>query len=173
MTEKNIISQLTHDPKKGAILFSDVRYLLIRPETLASFQDMLEKEIGIERSGDILYSGGFTGGKLSGQKYKESYDLSDKEALEFMCRMGGEIGWGSMTIQQLDNENKRLTIKVTHSPFAEAYVGDQNHACHLLRGVFGGLSTWIFGSEVEARETKCMANGDNFCLFEYEGNFRK
>ncbi|MBW8012393.1 MAG: hypothetical protein FVQ83_14355 [Chloroflexi bacterium] len=167
MSDNSILSQLTSVPEQGALLFSDVRYLLIRPETLAAFQDMLETEIGFERAGEILYTGGFTGGKLSGQKYKESYNLSDKEAVEFMCRMGGEIGWGAMKIQHLDSSKKRLTLKVTHSPFAEAYLGKANHVCHLIRGVFGGLCTWIFGTEIDAQETKCIADGDDFCLFDY------
>lgn len=173
MADNAILSELTYQTSEGALRFHDVRYLLIRPETLASIQGALDAEIGTERAGEILYAGGFTGGKLSGRKYKESFGLSDREAVEFMCRMGGEIGWGHFRLVELDAKAQRLVVEVESSPFAEAYrqaatVGQRSPAgiCHLIRGVLGGLAEGIFGVPIHARETRCLANRNPYCQFE-------
>jgi predicted hydrocarbon binding protein len=173
MANNAILSELTYQTNEGALRFEGVRYLLIRPETLASVQGVLEAEIGAEGAGEILYAGGFTGGRLSGRKYKESFGLSDREAVEFMCRMGGEIGWGHFRLVELDAQAQRLVVAVESSPFAEAYNQAGNNGqrspagiCHLIRGVLGGLGEGIFGVPVHALETQCLANRKPYCQFE-------
>jgi predicted hydrocarbon binding protein len=167
MAQESILSDLTSHPEQGALRIKDVRYLLIRPETLMSFQKELEAEVGFARAGEILYPGGFTGGKLSGHKYKQAFGLSDRQAVEFMCRMGGEIGWGCFRLIELDEDAHSLCVEVQNSPFAEAYGrGAQGGVCHLIRGVLGGLGAGVFGVEVVAQETLCLAKGDGECRFE-------
>ena len=167
MTENSILSELVYHPDEGSLRFKSVRYLLIRPETLASFQKALEAEVGWEKTGDILYAGGFTGGKLSGQKYKSTFGLSDREAVEFMCQMGREIGWGHFKLLELDPEVYYMLVEVTGSPFASAYgEAADSGVCHLIRGVLGGLGEGIFGEPVVAQEVRCTAMGDERCRFE-------
>ncbi len=159
MTDNSILTELSYSPDRGALEFKGVRYLLIRPETLRSMQS----------SADELFAGGFTGGKLSGQRYKQTLGLSNAEALEFMCRMGGEIGWGQFRLVELDETNRLIKIEVEHSPFAEGYE-EPAHAsvCHLTQGVLSGLATGLFGEEVRSQETLCLAMGDPLCRFEIE-----
>jgi len=167
MTEELILDMLTSDLEQGALRIKDVRYLLIRPETMITVQKALEAEIGFARAGEILYPGGFTGGKLSGERYRREFGLTEREAVAFMCRMGAEIGWGRFHIIELDEEARRLHIKVENSPFAETYGSDAPGAvCHLIRGVLGGLGVGIFGTEVVAQEPLCKAKGDAECRFE-------
>lgn len=175
MSENNILSEMIYYPDNGALRFKGVRYLLIRPETLASFQNSLEAEAGQEPAAEILYAGGFSGGQLSGRRYKETLGLTDREAVEFMCCMGREIGWGHFYLAMLDIESGRLVVEVDSSPFAEAYkvaIPDQREAldsvCHLIRGVLGGLADGLFGSPVRAREERCLAVGGANCRFEIE-----
>ncbi len=160
----SVLAELEWEPGTGALTFKEVRYLLVRPETLAQFQRAVEAEVGADRTGELLYSGGFAGGQLSGRKYKEALGLSDREAVEFMCRMGGELGWGQMRLVRWDTEAQWLEVEVANSPFAGAY-GGQTHSgvCHLLRGVLGGLGATVFGTPVEADEVRCRAAGDSVC----------
>lgn len=165
----SILAELAYHPDEGGLRFRGVRYLLIRPETLASLLRALAGEVGPERAGDLLYAGGFTGGQLSGRRYKADFGLNDREAVEFMCRMGGEIGWGRFSLVALDPDAERLVVEVDHSPFAAAYgAGAPAGVCHLVRGVLGGLADGLFGNPVRAREVQCMAQGDPKCRFEVE-----
>ncbi len=173
-TENSILSALKWSAEAGALTFNDVRYLLIRPETLMEFQRAVEAEAGPDRAGELLYRGGFTGGQLSGRRYKEAFGLSPREAVEFMCRMGGEIGWGRFEVEALDGERARLVVNVHNSVFAQARLQlagprEPLPGCHLIRGVLGGLMSGLYSVGVQAREAACLAQGAAACRFEVEG----
>jgi len=174
--DNSILSELQWDADGGALIFKGVRYLLIRPETLVQFQKAVEAEVGAEYAGELLYAGGFTGGQLSGKRYQEAFGFTERQAVEFMCRMGGEIGWGRFEVKRLEIVDWRLEVEVHNSVFARAYrnqqsaISDQQSAvCHLIRGVLGGLVAGLSDGQVRARETQCLAQGDAHCRFEVEG----
>ena len=162
--QNEILQNLKWDPQQGRLTFKDVRYLLIRPETLIDFQKAVEAELGV-RTGELIYAGGYTGGSLSSRRYKEVFGYSDEEIVDFMCRMGGQIGWGRFEVEELDPEAGRLVVRVYGSPFAEAYGASDRGVCHFIRGVLGGLGAGIFGAEVTAEEPQCVALGDPWCQF--------
>ena len=70
MNENSIIDELVYDPASGALTYKDVRYVVIRPETIVGFQKTIEKH---SRKGaqDALFQGGYQGGYLSAKKFKE------------------------------------------------------------------------------------------------------
>jgi predicted hydrocarbon binding protein len=169
MTDNSVLSELSYSAERGALEFKGVRYLLIRPETLSSMQQAAEGELGAPKAADLLFAGGFTGGKLSGQRYKQSLGLTDTEAVEFMCRMAGEIGWGRFRLVELDEDMRRLVVEVEHSPFAASYDEPaQAGVCHITRGVLSGLAAGLFELEVSSEETLCLAKGNPLCRFEIE-----
>lgn len=163
-----ILEGLSHDPTQGSLRYRGVRYLLIRPETLHAIWLGLEAELGSQRAGELFFRGGFEGGRLSGTKYRQDFELSDEEAVAFMCRMGGEIGWGHFRLLGLNADGPLLlAVEVDGSPFAEA-AGNHSPsgACHLIRGVLAGLAHGLYGEEVVGRETMCVSMGDHTCRFE-------
>ena len=169
MNENRIVSDLSYDRDQGTLRYRGVRYLLIRPETLISLQGAMEAKFGPETTGAVLFQGGFAGGRLSGQKYKQELSLSDREAVEFMCRMGGEIGWGQFRLVDFAADGRRLVVEVQSSAFAEAFSRNASSSvCHLIRGVLGGLLSGLSGAEVRSAETNCLARGDPWCRFEVE-----
>jgi len=85
-----------------------------------------------------------------------------------MAQMGGELGWGHLEVELFDREKKIMVIIAHNSAFAQAYGQGRGGVCHLIRGVFAGVAEFIFGVPVEARETLCKANGDQYCRFEFE-----
>ena len=158
----SILDELEFDAEHGALLYKGVRYLLIRPETLDTFYKAVEEKIG-EHAPHAMYRGGFTGGSLSAKKYRDVFGLNAQQSVEFMARMGTEIGWGKIEIAHLDLEQRVLEITVASSPFALAHGPAKHGVCHLIRGVFAGLASGIFESDVNAREVQCMAMGDAQC----------
>jgi len=163
--EKSLLSQIEFHQEAGSLLFNDVRYMLIRPETLAALQKLIEKELG-PRSVDLICESGFTGGRLSTEKYRERFHLSSEEVLHYMLEMGTQIGWGKFVLERFEPEVKRISVRVSHSPFAAAYGLSSKPVCHFIRGVLGGISTGIFGDERKVEEIHCAAQGRPFCLFD-------
>ena len=75
MEKGSLLSQIEFHQETGSLLFKDVRYMLIRPETLSALQKWIEKELG-PRGADLIYESGFTGGRLSAERYRELFSLS-------------------------------------------------------------------------------------------------
>ncbi len=165
MNQNSIIDQLISDQNSGTLTYKQVRYLLIRPETIVGFQKAIENH-SRTAAHEALFQGGFRGGHLSAQKYKESLNLSDSETIGFMMRMGAEIGWGKFQLMEYDFENRKLQIRVANSAFAEAYGESTEGVCHLIRGVLSGLATVLFARNCTASETECMAKDDRHCIFQ-------
>jgi predicted hydrocarbon binding protein len=163
--DNKIFKELKFVPEKGGFFYNEVRYLLIRPETLAAFQKAIEEEIG-EKASRILFESGFQGGSLSSKKYREVFGFSDEEIIRFMMDMGSQIGWGRFELDRFDSAEKRLVVKVYYSPFAEAYGSSSKPVCHMIRGVLGGMASLVFGKEIESKELSCLAKGDECCRFE-------
>lgn len=163
--DNKILKELKFVPEKGGFFYNEVRYLMIRPETLATFQKAIEEEIG-EKASQILFESGFQGGSLSSKRYREVFGFSDEEIVRFMMEMGSQIGWGRFELERFDSAKKRFVVKVYHSPFAEAYGSSPKPVCHMIRGVLGGIASVVFGREVEPKESSCLAMGDGCCRFE-------
>jgi predicted hydrocarbon binding protein len=162
--DNEILKDLIFDPEKGGLFYKEVRYLLIRPETLITFQKAVEKEIG-EKTSQMLFWGGYVGGSLSSKKYREVFGLSDLEMIHFMIEVGPQIGWGRFELEKFDPVEKYMTINIHHSPFAEAYGPSSLPVCHFIRGVLSGMASVIFGEEREGKELYCLAMGDPCCRF--------
>ncbi len=162
--DNSILTNLKFDDTRGALLYNDVRYMLIRPETLISFHKATEEKLGAAAD-DLLYMGGFAGGSLSAKRYREVFGLTDAQSVEFMAKMGTEIGWGKMQATAFDASKRELVLIVENSPFAAAYGKSARGVCHLIRGVFAGLASGIFTSAVQAREEECLSIGNTVCKF--------
>ena len=168
MSDNPILDELIYDKSSDALRYQNVRYLLIRPETIAGFQKAIAQACG-QAAADKLFEGGFNGGSLSAKKYRELHHFNDKEILEFMLTMGNQIGWGNFCLEHYDSQNKRLRVSVAHSPFAESYGSSPTGVCHLIRGVLAGMAFDIFNTDCAATETECLAMGDQRCLFVIAG----
>lgn len=166
--ENKILKDLIYDTEKGGLFYKGVRYLLIRPEVLVTFQKEIEKDLG-ERAKSILFQSGFYGGMSSSKVYRDIYRFSEEETVHFMLEMGGQIGWGKFELDKFDLLNMELTIKVFSSPFAETYGKSEWPVCHFIRGVIAGLGSVIFGKEIDSGENACISMGDPFCRFEIKG----
>jgi predicted hydrocarbon binding protein len=167
MSENPILEKLTYDKSSGALLYKGVRYLLIRPETIAGFQKALARSCGPE-TGEKLFAGGYSGGRLSSKKYRALHRLANRELVEFMMNMGSQIGWGRFRLDRYDPAGKCLHVSVAHSPFAESYGPSPHGVCHLIRGILAGMAALIFETECTSEETQCRAKGDQSCLFVVE-----
>jgi len=164
MNKNSIIDQLVYDPASGTLTYRDIRYVVIRPETIVGFQKSIEKH-NRKTAQDALFQGGYQGGYLSAKKFKETQNLSDTETINFMMTMGAEIGWGRFELVEYDFRNRKLQIKVENSAFAQTYGNAKQGVCHLINGVLSGLATALFGRNCMGAETECLAKGDPHCIF--------
>lgn len=163
--DNEVLKELHFVQEKGSLYYKEVRYLLIRPETLITFQKAVERELGV-KANQILFESGFAGGVLSSKRYREVFSISEEEAVRFMMNMGSQIGWGRFELEKFDPDQKRLIVRVFHSPFAEAYGNSSSGVCHFIRGVITGVASTVFQKTLISKESSCLSKGDLFCRFE-------
>jgi len=164
--ENKILEELKFNQSGGELSFKGVRYMLIRPETLIEFQKRVEELLG-DKGKDLLYQGGFKGGSLSAAKYRDVFHFSDEEIIDFMLKMGGEIGWGHFSLVEMDLRKKKMVIDVINSL---AYGKSDGPVCHFTRGALGGKGEVVFRQPVTALEVQCQAKGDTNCRFIIQGS---
>jgi predicted hydrocarbon binding protein len=172
MSGNPILDEMVYDPLSGTLRFKGVRYLLIRPETITGFQKTLLKKCGNEADTG-LFEGGFSGGRLSTEKYRDIHSFSDTEIIDFMMNMGNQIGWGNFTLEHYDPVAEQLDVVVRDSAFARAYGQSTGSVCHLIRGVLAGMASVLFAGECIADEVECQARGDERCRFEIKGKGKR
>lgn len=163
-----ILDNLEYVEENGSLTFKGVRYLLIRPETLIAWYRAAREKMG-EAADDLVYQGGFEGGRLSGERFRQVFGYTAEQAVDFMAEMGGQIGWGRFEVMECDAARGRLEVRVAGSPFPDAFGPAEYPVCHLIRGVLGGLGQGTFDRPVVAREMECRAMGDAVCRFLVEG----
>jgi predicted hydrocarbon binding protein len=163
-----ILEHLDYVEEEGRLTFKGVRYLLIRPETLMAWYRVVRVALG-DSADDLVYEGGFQGGRLSGERFRQVFGYTAEATVDFMAEMGGQIGWGRFEVVDCDPARRRLEVRVNGSPFPEAFGPADHPVCHLIRGVLGGLGEATFEGPVSAREIECRAMGDAACHFVVEG----
>ncbi|WP_300456057.1 response regulator [Desulfobacula sp.] len=164
MSENSILNTLKYDKNTGALTYKDIRYLLIRPETIHEFQVEMEKSLGVKTK-EIFYKAGFKGGYLSAKKYKEVFNFSDRQIIDFMLEMGTEIGWGRFSLNDFNEEKGILKICVDNSPFILPGKKTEQSASYLVMGVIGGLASVIFDQHCPYSKVKYISQDLDKSMF--------
>lgn len=162
--DNRLLAGLVFDPDRGELLLSNTRYLLIRPETVMTFQREAEAAFG-DVVGRILFQGGCRGGRLSAETFGRGDGRQGEAIALFMADMGTQLGWGRLRISRCSLEDGTLEVEVDNSVFAQGYGTASQPVCHLIGGVFAGVAEVIFQSPVEGMEETCLARGDRRCRF--------
>ena len=148
------------DDGTGALRLGEVRYLLIRPETLAGVQKAVERAVGPGAAADCLLDGGRAGGA----RVAAALVGTPEERIGAVVEGGTALGWGRFALEALTPAG--LVVTVTNSPFAEAYGPAPGPVCHLIAGVLEAVATSVFRRPRIVRETACAAAGAPACRFE-------
>jgi predicted hydrocarbon binding protein len=165
MAGNSILDELVYYQVTGSLTYRGMRYILMRPETIIGFQKAIEEHNPVAAK-DAFFKGGYRGGYLTAKKLKQNDNFSNTEVIDFMMKMGRQIGWGHFKLDEYDPKTKFFRITVEKSAFAEAYGVSTEGVCHLTRGVLSGLGTILFSKNCVALEHKCLAKGDGYCVFE-------
>jgi predicted hydrocarbon binding protein len=165
MSDKDLLGSFVFSNDTGSIHFNEVRYMIIRPETICALQRSVEEQLG-DAAADIFFTSGLTGGRLSTEKYMQLFGHSAEEAVRYMCDMGGQIGWGKFILEEFNLSSRKIAIRVLNSPFAVYYGESEKAVCHFTRGIVAGIAFGVFGQFVKTAETHCLAKRDDWCRFE-------
>jgi predicted hydrocarbon binding protein len=140
------------------------RSMLMRTDSVRVILDAVRKAIG--KGGDqVIYNQGFDYGKATWVNTFSVFRPASEAALSEALQIYSAVGWGRLTLHELDVKARRAMITMTDG-FECTGVSTGRPESHFIRGHIAGAMSTYFGADVNALETKCLSAGDKHCEFE-------
>jgi predicted hydrocarbon binding protein len=97
---------------------------------------------------------------------RSKYGLTGMRLIEWLVNVGHVAGWGSISIVKRDVSPERVEF-VFHvkNPPLLGLAKSAKPVDHIFRGMIAGGESMAFDADVEAIETKCVAQGNPYCEF--------
>ncbi len=107
-------------------------------------------------------------GEAAGRKFLYSFrekhkELRDKELMKELAAFFTQIGWGKISIPNLNLAKGEATVKIKNNPFTRK--NPDKPICHLVRGLIAGLYEVILQKPTNCIETQCASAGSSYCEF--------
>lgn len=121
---------------------------------------------GINAAKIFMRKAGYEIGTDMARIMKELLKLEGKELITFYCETAGKRGWGFNIIEEIDVEKGLFKTNLYFSPFVTGFPeGSKVPVCDFQAGAIEGMFN-ATGKKVQIVETKCVAKGDDVCVFE-------
>lgn len=146
-------------------LHANTRAIIMPIGTFWALQDKLEKILTPSGLTALHYDAGKNVGEHMAVRFKETYKLDTKALIQAFAQAEKAVGWGIIEFQDLDPGHATGTVVVRDCFEAVAWGKKNYEVCDWTRGVIAGFLSVAFRKPVEVRETKCLANGGEYCEF--------
>ena len=147
--------QVTFD--KGFLEFLGEREASIPTKILAGLQDINPKR---------TYAIAKRGGEEEMEKFAGRLNMDATEISVIINKLFELNGLGNIEILEFNIPDKRAVVRVYNNPIALYHaVNNKRIPCTLLEGLLAGMFSFIFESDVTARETACMQNNRDYCEY--------
>jgi len=150
------------DPARGELREGDVRYLLIRTDSLMGLFKRLPEPAGSAALAAFADSVAEHGGR-SAERYLS--ELNQEELLQKIESTACRLGWG---VWKFEREGDSIGLTVENSPFAQGHGPSAAPVCAAIAGMLQAAATLVLGRECRAKETSCAAAGGASCRFRTE-----
>jgi len=152
--------------EKGEIMLLESRLTLTPVEvstTLTSF--LMERKEDIPRVYEEIRVALREGWSKT---VREFYKPQPLDYMLMMFEIGSITGWGESHLLSFDADSLSGSLQTFDAPISEALKGKATvHADVFWRAQGAGVSSTIFGKDMDWFETKCLAVGDSVCEFHF------
>lgn len=165
MARPSFRDRLTFDAARGEYRDGDIRYLMLRADTLMGLFAELPEAARAEALAAFARAVARFGGR-SARAYQAAGAQEADALLATIAATAPQLGWGIWTLRR---EADALALEVHNSPFAAgAGAGAGALAapvCAPIVGMLRAVGAIVLGGEVAADETSCAATGGACCRF--------
>lgn len=167
----------------GVIEILNNKYILLDAADLLTLQEVDEtkmykkmKENFKSKFQDILIEHFKVYQKIKEQELINIVELSenlrnsDEGIINLFQKIFNTYGLGKMEMVNLDNKNAEAIIKIDQSTIALEYLNkykklSNKNVCVLTSGILAGAFSFLFEKNIDCIEERCLAQGENHCLF--------
>ncbi|MCF8112258.1 MAG: membrane dipeptidase [Desulfotignum sp.] len=168
---QDLKSRLKLTPEQRLMLDS-IPMVLFPRWFFVSIKKQIETRCDLDTARQIYYQAGWEGAVKWTEKHIETTSLSGRALLEQYMDSAGLRGWGKLTITEYDKQIPKVVVTLANSAVAEEMGRIGRNVCDHLPGSIAGAFQTILNTtgprsrKVVGREIKCLANGDDMCVFE-------
>ena len=155
---------LTVDNEFFPLTLAGKRAVILRRDLYEGLLRKLKSRMGTGYAA-LLYHTGYEIGCTVFDDYLKMAEGDLKRALLVGKWIFKHVGLGEMEMGMIDLKGKRAVIKVYNSSECELFKGSKQPESHFIRGMIAGWLSRFFGERAYAKETKCIAKGDEYCEF--------
>ncbi len=164
---EEIVPGLVVDSYHYPLMVGGFRAIVIPEFTIRGWIHSFRVKHGIAAEVVLWHEGYVTGFTIFEELRKIMKGVKLDKLITIFLKLAQGLGWFIGEITELNFVKSSATIRVYDS--FECLIGKRegvNRAySHFVRGLFSGFFTALFGKEVVAVETQCIAKGDPYCVF--------
>lgn len=158
---RRLLNRLAFDPEMGTLRDGEIRYLMIRDDTLMGmFKHLPETARAVAFA--ALADATFEFGSKSAAKYRAS-GAAGAALLDVIIETAPQLGWGVWTFTERAAD--RLILEVRNSPFVSGHGASTAPVCAPILGMLRAVSGLVLDGSTVAEEVVCAAEGGPVCRF--------
>lgn len=161
--------------ERGKINIGGRRAMLIELDTIIAIQKEIEKKHGAKWK-TVIYNGIKRGAEKVWLYYlgKKYLDIADHPGVTKITKSALEIfnltGFGELELVSVDIKKGEARFISKNSSIAEKYHGKGETVCYFTAAMLAALMKLIFRKDLDCKEVKCKAKGDEYCEFVIQNN---
>lgn len=147
----------------GALNDGDIRYLLIRTDSLMQLFKRLPPDIRRQAFDAFAASVSENGRKSLDARIRRLNLSRDQLYQDIAKSSASQLGWGVWTFHRTGSAG--FTVDVTNSPFVHGFGPSKHPVCFPIKGMLAAMGELVLASAVDVEETACAAVAGECCQF--------
>ena len=166
--EKSIAPYIEMDPLAGSYSVFGVK-TASNPNYLVKaiyemYEANLDKKLAVQAVRKLFHSVGKGSVGLNNLLKKFGMDLTPAEFLMLVFQLQHQQGWGA-PFELVESSDTRIVLRTKHTFESDVLKDWKMPVCGIHSGWIEGVLIAVTGKNWFCKETKCLANGDDYCEF--------
>lgn len=148
------------------LIAADERAVVFRKSVYEALFNGVKEKFGTAGDAMLYYQGFSIGAEILNHYMKIAKSDKIEDMVEVAKAINFTLGWGVIDNVSIDAERGQAKLRIYQSFECELGKGRDKPQSQFYRGAIAGIFTRLFGKDVEVKETRCIAMGDQYCEFE-------
>ncbi len=158
------------DPRTGIWSTDGLPMIYMPRHFFVNYYSAMETALGADRHNALLYAASHKSAHQWAEAESRTHGLRDIAVFRHYLQRLSQRGWGLFTIEDIDLAAPSARVRVDHSAYALQRGKTGRRECAMFAGSLAGCLEWAAADagkpgQVTARETQCMSEGHDHCLF--------
>lgn len=155
------------DISDGRLMLMKTPVNVVPTSILCNEQKMLIKSLGLETAYKQMYLESKKGSYEYNATFIKTQGFTDEhKIIEWQIKIVAFAGWGELELVLLDPKETKVIVNFKNSSYPKSYGSAKYPVDFMATGFVAGGVSALFGKDLEAFETKCLAIGDQYCQIE-------